>query len=153
MHWQRRLSRLELGVYAVVVAIVVAVFLERATYYLELAERSAMEVTVQRVNTGLRLRMAAHIIGGTPSGGRPESADPFVFAGVAAPPNYRGAADESSAALSGSWTYDGGSGELIYRPRIGRFLATSHADGSIRFRLVPAQTGWTLAATGAYTWW
>lgn len=118
MYWRRPLTRLESALYALVVAILIGVFLERSFFYVALAERTAMEVTVQRINTGLRLRRAADLVAGKPS---PAAApqDLFAFAFLAAPP-------------AGPWRYDPGAGELAY--------------GTARFRLVRDATGlWVLA--------
>lgn len=127
MYWRRRLTRLESAVYAVVAAVLVGVFLERSFYFMALAERSAMEVTVQRINTGLRLRRATEIIAGTVSPPAAPS-DLFAFAYVAPPPG----------AQAGAWRYDQAGSVLVYTPR--------YRHGSIRFDLSREASGlWVLA--------
>ena len=126
MYWRRRLTRLESALYAAVAAILVGVFLERSCHFRALAERSAMEVTVQHVNSGLRLRRATEIIAGTAS---PTTApgDLFAFAYVAPPPG----------AQAGAWRYDQADSVLVYTPR--------YRDGSIRFGLSREASGlWVL---------
>ena len=120
MYWRRPLTRLESALYAALAAVFIGVFLERSFYFVALAERTAMEVTVQRINTGLRLRRAADIVAGRPSPAAPP-VDLFTFAFLAEPP-------------TGAWRYDPARGELAY--------------GKSRFRLVrDATTAWVLAPT------
>lgn len=139
--------------YACVAAVLIAVFLERATHYLELAERTAVEVTVQRVNTGLRLKLATDIIAGRRPGEGISQTNPFALADVAPPPTFRGDAQGANAIEAGTWVFDRVSRELVYRPRHRRGLITQHVDGSIRFRVMPHPHGhWALTPTNAYQW-
>ncbi len=135
MYWRRRLTRLESALYAGVAAVLVGIFVERSFYLMALAERSAMEVTVQRINTGLRLRRATEIIAGTvPAAAAP--GDLFAFAYVTPPPN----------AQPGAWRYDPAGSALVYTPQYRRALAARSPDGTIRFRLMRDTTGlWVLA--------
>lgn len=134
MYWRRRLTRLESALYAAVAAILIGAFLERSFHFMALAERTAMEVTVQHINTGLRLRRAADIVAGRPP---PAVAPPdlFAFAFVAAPPNFAG------EARAGAWSYDPAGGELVYAPR----FRTGSSDEAVRFRLFREGSGlWVL---------
>ena len=127
MYWRRRLTRLETALYAAVAAILVGVFLERSFYFMALAERSAMDVTVQRINTGLRLRRATELIAGTaPTAAPPD--DLFAFAYVTPP----------SSAHPPAWQYDPAGGVLVYTPR--------YRHESIRFGLTREASGlWVIA--------
>src|SRR3979490_1800564 len=98
MYWRRRLSRLEAAIYAAVVALVLAVFLERLLYYMELAERTAMEITVSHVNSGLDLRQASGRLA-TQSVRDPAASarNPFELAAMS-PGNFLGEMDSPSLA-------------------------------------------------------
>lgn len=135
MYWRRRLTRLESALFAAVAAVLIGTFIERSFHFMALAERTAMEVTVQHINTGLRLRRAADIVAGRPPPAVPPR-DLFAFAFVAPPPDF---AEEARA---GGWWYDQAGSELVYTPRFG----TGSPDGAVRFRLFREGSGlWVLA--------
>lgn len=151
MYWRRPLSRLELALYASLVGVLMAVFIERGVYYMEIAERTAMEVTILRVNSAINVRRAQEML----SEGRasiPTGQNPFEFA-RAVPPNFRGEvlAAEVYRLEKGSWAFDPLRGEVLYRPRLNRLLEVSDPDGAIRFRLTP-ERGFMLVPTSRYTW-
>lgn len=150
MYWRRPLTRLECALYAAAAAVLIGLFLERSLYLMELAERSAMEVTVQRINGGLRLRRATEIIAGrAASAAAPE--DVFAFAYVAPPSTFAGAG--ATAEAPGLWRYDPAGGELVYSPRHRRTLKTAAPDGTVHFRLSRDESGlWVLAPAYAYAW-
>lgn len=150
MYWRRRLTRLELAIYVGVVAIVVLAFLERALYYMELAERVAMNATVTNVNSSLAVRSAYEMLGG-----RRERLDPNPFAGLTRPPqNYLGAfaAPDLDAAARGSWLYDSARREVVYLPRLHRGLIIPEAGLGIRFRVEAADRVYKLVPTTAILW-
>lgn len=155
MYWRRRLSRLEVGIYAAVVGLVLAVFLERALYYMELAERTVMEMTVSNVNSALNVRRAYDILAGRAAGDPTAPLrNPFELAGMS-PANFHGEVDSPSLAdlERGYWVFDRTRRELIYLPRLRRGLTTADPDGAIRFRLESRGNAISmLAPTSEYSW-
>ena len=155
MHWRRNLTWLEIGIYAAGVGVVLAVFLERALYYMELAERTVMEVTVSNVNSALNVRRAYDMLAGRPTNAtNVVPLNPFELAGMS-PANFLGETDSPSLAdlERGHWVFDRTRRELIYLPRLRRGLATSDPDGAIRFKLEPrGSTISALVPTLKYVW-
>jgi general secretion pathway protein G len=155
MYWRRRLSRLEVAIYAVVVAVVLTAFLERLLYYMELAERTAMEVTVSYVNSGLDLRQAYGMLA-TQSASDPAASarNPFELAAMS-PGNFLGEMDSPRLAdlERGNWVFDRAQKELIYLPRLRRGLDTADPNGAIHFKL-EARGGnrSRLVPTLSFTW-
>ena len=134
MRWRRRLTSLEIGLYAGLVALALMVFFERMQYYLELAERTAMEVTVVNVNSALAVRSAQAMLGGREAA---SGAHAFELVGTS-PSNFRGAmaSPDLGAVERGTWIYDANRKELIYVPRFRRGLTTSDPDQVLRYRTV-----------------
>lgn len=137
LYWRRRLSRLEVAIYAAVVAVVLTAFLERLLYYMELAERTSMEVTVRHVNSGLDLRQAYGMLAAQ-SVSEPVTLtrNPFELAAMS-PSNFLGEMDSPSLAEleRGNWVFDRAQKELIYLPRLRRGLDTADPNGAIHFKL------------------
>lgn len=150
MYWRRTLTRLELALYASVISVVVLAFLERSLYYMELAERVAMELTVTNVNSSLAVRSAYEMLGGR---GMPVEPNPFE-ALVRPPANYLGvfAAPDLGAAERGAWLYDSARQELVYLPRLHRGLSAPDAAQGIRFRLEARQRKYKLVPTTDISW-
>jgi hypothetical protein len=155
MYGRRRLTRVELAVYAVVVGTLIVVFSRYMLDYMEMAEKTAMETTVSNVTTAINLRYAALIM----AGGRVDAAkwmtgNPFELA-HAFPPSYRG--DLVGPAAGGidrpAWFFDSVHRELVYFPRLDRYLRSA-AKGEVRFRLEPHSSGFgfVLAPTPTYEW-
>ena len=141
--------------YAAVAGVVLAVFLERVLYYMELAERTVMEVTVSNVNSAVNVRRAYGMLAG-PSANASAALprNPFELAGMS-PANFRGDIDSPDLATleRGQWVFDRTRRELIYLPRLRRGLETSDPDGAIRFKLEPRGSSISLLVpASAYTW-
>jgi hypothetical protein len=155
VYWRRRLSTLEIAIYAALVAIVLAVFLERLLYYMELAERTVMEVTVSNVNSALHVRRAYDLLAGRSiDDPTAPSRNPFELAGMS-PANFHGEIDSPSLAdlERGHWVFDRTQRELIYLPRLRRGLDTADANGAIHFRLEPRGNAPSmLVPTSKYAW-
>lgn len=139
IYWRRPLTRLELALYAAVVGLLLAIFADISLYYMETAERTAMEGTVLNVNTGFRNRKLVQMFRGDRDSGA-EVGSPFQLAGVV-PHNYSG--DRSSGAAMhpgerGIWMLDRATGEVLYLPRFTRRLRTEDPARAIRFRVVEA---------------
>jgi hypothetical protein len=153
--WHHRLSRLELTICGALVSLILAVFLERALHYMELAERTAVEVTVGNVNSALNVGRALEMLRRqAPSGPSASLRNPFDFAGMS-PPNFHGEFDSPDLAAyeRGNWVFDRTKAELIYLPRLTRGLSTKDPDRAIRFRLEAGRQGaLELVPTSTYSW-
>jgi hypothetical protein len=155
VYWRRPLSRLELALYCSIIAILIAVFLDRGLYYMELAERTAVNLTVRNVASAINVRIAHGLLRGesTPAS-RLIQRNPFELAG-ATPPNYAGTSGlDEGAVEAGTWAYDPQRGVLLYRPRVSRGLRVEDGGSLLRFRLEPADTGPGVLLVPAipYTW-
>lgn len=152
--WRRKLTRVELALYAGIVGVAIGVFSERLLYYMELAERTSMMVTVSQVNSAIHLGRAVAMLRGQ-SPASPAGGDPFELAGIT-PRNFMGAVDRPSLALleRGVWIFDRSAGEAIYLPRLHRQLMTDDPHQAIRFRLMPPSSGAVpvLVPTSKFTW-
>jgi hypothetical protein len=137
VYWGRPLSRLEAALYIALAAVLAAVLLDRLLEHFEMAERAAVEATLNRVNSGLNTRLAYEWLAGRVAD---ESAwarrNPFELAN-ARPSNFAGEADrpDPAAVPRGQWLYDRTDGILLYRPRLARRLETGDGSGVLRFRL------------------
>jgi hypothetical protein len=155
LYWRRRLTRLEVALYAALLAIAAAIFLERLLHYMELAERAAMEVTVSRVNSAISIGLAYRYLAGRPvEVAAALQQNPFELANMSLT-NFHGEFDHPSLANfeRGYWLFDRSGQELIYLPRLRRGLRTDDPDGALRFRLAQ-RTGSTymLVLTSQYSW-
>lgn len=155
MYGRRRLTRVEMAVYAFIVAMLVAVFSSYILDYMEMAEKAAMETTVANVTSAINLRYAVLVM----SGRQADSAqwfrgNPFELAGIS-PPNYRGLLGTTSIEELGrpAWLFDAPNAELVYLPRLYSHLDGDGAD-ELRFRLEPHPSGFGFLLVPAvpYRW-
>jgi general secretion pathway protein G len=126
------------------------VFFERMLFYMELAERSAMEVTVMNVNSALAVRSAQAMLTGH---AMPADADPFELVGFG-PPNFLGAltSPDLASVQRGVWLFDADRKELLYLPRFRRGFTTSDPDQAIRYRAVVDGKTTKLVPTSKFVW-
>src|ERR1043165_9897825 len=93
MYGRRPLTRLETGLYAIIIGVVILFLLDRLLDVMELAERSAMERNVLQINTVLTEQIASEML-----------KRQLIYVDVALkknplelarrfPPNYRGEGD------------------------------------------------------------
>ena len=154
IYWRRPLTRLELALYAGLVGIAAVFFVDRLLDYLELAERSSMEMTVARVNSAINVQLASEMLSGRLIYVEPAlRRNPFELAKMPQT-NYLGELDgpDLSALDRGNWLFDRPRGELVYLPRLQRGLRTP-ADGTIRFHLVRrGGSTYMLVPTSEYIW-
>jgi hypothetical protein len=154
MFGRRKLTRVEMAVYAFIIAVVVAVFSSYVLTYMELAEKVAMETTVTNTTAAINIRYAMLVMDGHGSqAARWTSANPFELARTF-PANYRGTAGTAAGSVDRpAWLFDAGRAELIYLPRLYSHLSHGDAD-EVRFRLErhPSGFGFVLAPTSSYTW-
>jgi len=155
MYGRRRLTRVEIAVYAVIVGTLVVVFFSYLTDYMEMAEKTAMETTVRNVTAAINLRYAILVMSG--EGKRTElwpAQNPFELAQTF-PPNYRGLLDKQGEAEPSrpTWLFDAPRGEVVYRPRLSGHLAGGAGD-ELRFKLEHGSLGdgFKLVPTTPYSW-
>lgn len=118
-------------------AILVCVLLERFLYYQELAERAEMEATIMHIRSGMRW----HVVDLMTQQRSDEIAfmleeDPVRW--LRQPPGgYLGAFDVPPAEVitGGSWYFDRSVHELVYVPRLKRFLSGGYEGKEIRFQV------------------
>lgn len=156
MYWRRRLTRLEAAIYGILAAILLAAMADRLLYLMELAERTAMETTIIRVNAALNTRLAYELIlGKHPDANAWLRGNPFELA-EAWPANFLRGADTSDLGSleRGTWSFDQARSELIYLPRLRIRLKVEDPEGALRFRLVrrPTDQMYMLVATSPFTW-
>jgi hypothetical protein len=164
---QHGASRLELAVAMLLVSIFVAVLLDRALYYQEFAEMTAMEMTVANMRSGLRYKVADLIINNrVPEIAALADENPMTW--LASPPdNYLGEYDKApQTAIEGNWYYDRTDHELVYTLNKRRhFVPSSGEEFTVRYRAVRVQgapegqtkdsrpqTWVTLTQIQGYTW-
>lgn len=155
MYGRRRLTRIEIAVYAVIVGTLVMVFFSYLTDYMEMAEKTAMETTVKNVTAAINFRYATLMLTGERK--RTEqwaTENPFKIA-QAFPPSYRGelGARDRAQLERPAWVFDAVSAELVYLPRLYRHLDDGEGN-ELRFRLErqPSGNGFVLAPTTLYSW-
>ena len=123
----RGFSLLELAVVACVLSVLLAVFLNRLTFYQEAAERAQFESTLQAYKTALQIRLAELILDRREAEARTlETGNP---AGLMAeqPANYGG--DYPAAPQPGTWYFDHHTHELVYIVNTGERLLLAGANG------------------------
>jgi prepilin-type N-terminal cleavage/methylation domain-containing protein len=140
--WSRGFTLLELAVVFIVIGIVSTVLLERLLVYQEYAEKTAMEMTVRNLRSGLRYQVADRM-----NQDRMREIDRLLLDNPIAwleypPPNYLGQLRNPSPEqlTPGNWYFDAVQQELIYLPNHRRFFRPGVAgDYSIRFRITALQ--------------
>lgn len=155
MYWRRKLTRLELALYAGLVGVALAVFLDRMLETMELAERSAMELTLSRLNAAVNLRLALDRLGSAQGAIRSDpERNPVELARLSIA-NFHGELDAPrlDGLERGSWVFDRTRRELIYLPRLHRRLEVPGGGAAIRFRgvILPNDT-FMLVPTHQYLW-
>ena len=156
MYWRRRLTRLEIAIYAAVCAILIALFADRALGYMELAEKAAMHTTLSVLASGINAHLAAEMLRGpAPAAAAWSGRNPVEVAGTTLPSFVGDLGLRELASLERpAWTFDAQHGELVYLPRLHRALTTPDPAGALRFRLVPHASGlgYRLVSTSRYKW-
>ena len=153
---RRRLTRLEAGMFAAVVAVALAVFADTTLDYMELAERTAVHVTLNLTASAINIRAAtAALRGASPPTGAWAGRNPFDI--TREPPKgyvgELGGADLLSLERP-AWVFDRQRAEIVYLPRLRRGLRTRDPLGVLRFRLAtqPSGFGYMLVPTHSYDW-
>jgi len=129
-------SYLEFIVSFVLFAIFLIVFMERAFYYQAVAERTALEMTVANMRTGLRYKVADLMLKNRMSE-IPTLADENPINWLdERPENYLGEFDAApQAGTTGKWYYDRRGHELVYTVNNRRhFVPLDGGSFDIRYR-------------------
>src|SRR5579859_3235109 len=148
---QRGVSWVELIVSIVLLTIFLLVFLERALYYQEYGEMTAMEMTVANMRTGLRYKVADLIMNNRLSE-IATLADENPINWLASPPeNYLGEYDAAPPTdVAGNWYFDRTQRELVYTVNNRRhFVPGSGGDYTLRYRAMPVQAQQAATANGS----
>lgn len=129
---------LEFCVVVAVFGLVLLFFFERVSIYQEMAEKTAAEVTVQNMRTGLRYRVAEMLLH------QQEreitglvGSNPIKLLDLP-PANYAGefVSNRLDQVPPGSWYFDPGKGEIAYRIRRHRYFAAgAGGQAELRFRV------------------
>ena len=126
---QAGLTKLELSVVVAVIALAWIAAFDRLRDLQEMGEKTAVEMTVSNIRSGLRFEMAERIMSGR-EGSIGELADsnpvrwldklPEAYLGEfpMVPPSFP----------PGSWYFDTGHKELHYRPALGRYLECEQCE-------------------------
>jgi general secretion pathway protein G len=127
-------SLLELVVSLTLVAVLVGVFLDRALYYREQAEKSAMEQVAQDLRSSVNLRVAELALENRFQELTALAAENPMDLLARKPQNYRGLLPGQGAqeVVTGSWYFDKTSKEVVYFVDLGDNFAP---DGKGRKRV------------------
>ncbi|HCN88856.1 MAG TPA: hypothetical protein DIT28_06715 [Oxalobacteraceae bacterium] len=110
--------RLEFLVFVVTAGILAGILLDRMLDYQEYAEKTAMDLTVLNMRSGLRLRLAELMMQDRMGeAGKLLDENPIKWLETP-PPNYRGSLrDVNPGDISpGNWYFDAGRKDLVYVP-------------------------------------
>ena len=154
----RQRNYLQSGLYVIIAGVAAAILLERLLTYAEAAEKSAMEVTLSQLHSALYARVALYAMRGEYETLETlTTRSPFLTAQVRSP-NYLGEFDGvPPEAKSGSWLYDRIRHELVYVPRLTRYMSGG-TPPLPRYRVEVtksakyAYTGVSLKPVGALRW-
>jgi hypothetical protein len=153
VYWRRPLTRLELGIYTALIGVAVVLLADRLLDTMEVAERTAMDVTLTRINSAINIQLAADRIGGRlPRIAEALQRNPFEVARMS-PGNFLGELEEPDLELldRGNWLFDRTRKELVYLPRLRRGLQAS--ENVLRFRLERrGAEAYVLAPVTPYSW-
>lgn len=132
---EKGFSLLELAVVAVVLSVLLAVFLERLTYYQEAVERARVDAALRIYKTALQIRLAELIVERREGEARTlEVENPTRWLSEK-PTDYAGNYPERPE--TGTWYFDAATRELVYVVNSGRGLELASHDGvkQLRFRV------------------
>jgi general secretion pathway protein G len=133
----------EFAVAIALIAIFVGVLMERALYYQEYAEKTAMEMTAKNIRTGLRYKVADLILDNRMAEISTLADENPLNVLAEKPPNYLGELDSAPMVdPKGQWYFDRRNRELVYTVNNRRhFSPSSYRDFSVRYRLMRTSAG------------
>lgn len=146
MRIQRGFTIFELVVVIAIASVMVTILLNRLWYYQEVAEKTAMEMTLMNMRSGLRLRIADLMMQDRMSEAAQLTQENPITWLETLPLNYRGqmAGLNPTAMIPGSWYFDAGRQELVYQVQHDRFFKSGE-ENTIRFHVTavkhPRQDG------------
>ena len=117
-------------------------FLDRAVYYQELAEKAAMEQVAMDVRSSVNLRVAELALENRFAELRTLAVQNPMDLLARKPQNYLGVLNNPDAASvpPGNWYYDGSSREVVYNLDLGRYFAPDeHGRKRVAWRVALAQ--------------
>src|SRR6185436_752920 len=125
------------------ISIFVGVLMERALYYQEYAEKTAMEMTAKNIRTGLRYKVADLILDNRMAEISTLADENQLNVIPDKPPNYLGELDSAPMVHpKGQWYFDRRNRELVYTVNNRRhFSPSSYRDFSVRYRLMRTSAG------------
>jgi len=145
-----------LAVSIVLIAIIAGVLLERALYYQEYAEMTAMKMTVANMRSGLRYKVADLIMNNRLSEISTLIDENPIRWLSSLPENYLGEYDAApQTAIEGKWYFDRTKHELVYTPNNRRhFVPSSGEDFILRYRTMPIKASQVNQPKGTHsqTW-
>lgn len=128
----------ELVVVVIVVAIMLAIVLDRMLFYVEMAEKVAMQQTVGSIRSSLHLQTAS-LIAKNRANELPNFAQQNPMDWLAEKPaNYVGEIDDSSRknVASGSWFFDVKAKNLVYLVHNGKHFRSGNVEpNQVMFRV------------------
>ena len=136
-------TSVEFALCLALMAIFVGVLLDRALYYQEYAERTAMEMTAKNIRTGLRFKVADLILDNRASEiAKLADENPLNWL-AERPPNYLGELDSAPEdEPKGQWYFDKRNKELVYTVNHRRhFSPSTYRDFSVRYRAMRVSAG------------
>jgi len=151
----------EFLVAASILAIFAGLLLNRLHYYQEAAEKTAMEVTYQSMQSGLRYEIARALMAGREIDYQHLAHENPMNWLEQKPPNYLGEFRRNGEGLArGAWYFDTVKRELVYLPALdGHFVPDSEGQSRVRYHveLLARQGGSDfvtarLKVVEAYTW-
>ncbi|MCX7961664.1 MAG: hypothetical protein N2653_08840 [Burkholderiales bacterium] len=155
MYGRRPVTRLEAALYAAVVAVLIAVFLDRMLRLLAAAERDVVAFTVANTEAALGTRLAVAVLLDRPLPPDWRRRNPFDVAGIEVR-NYAGERPRPAPGdlERGAWAFDSEARELVYRPRYPIGLQIADGGELLRFKLHtdPRQVQIRIVASIPYTW-
>ncbi len=136
-------SFVEFAVCMALMGIFVGVLAERALYYQEYAEKTAMESTAGNIRTGLRYQVADLILANRVSEIQTLADENPMNWLAERPGNYLGELDSAPAdEPKGQWYFDKRNRELVYTADNRRhFSPSSYRDFSVRYRAMRVSAG------------
>lgn len=146
--------RAEVFVRLLLVAILVGILLERTLYYQEQVERSIMEATIINIRSGMRWHIA-DLMTRHRSVEVPGMRQQNPVRWLQLPPvGYVGAfaASPEYSVPGGSWYFDESKGELVYVPRLTRFLESAEGTKEVRFKVLTTTSGADILPVRSYKW-
>lgn len=149
---QRGYSRFELVCVILIVCVLLLVLLDRTLRYQAMAEKTAMELTIMNMRSGLRLRVAELMMADRTNELGDLVQDNPIHWLEKPPANYLGEIRNPRRASlpPDTWYFDPDRRELVYLLRRNNFFGAEPAEGTaVVLRIAAVQRGSAIAGSGA----